>query len=125
MPVKELALAFAIPKFHVAKRQGKNHYQQFVSLFSIATRKITYRKFGSLRSYKKTTLPAGGVGRAVIYKKKKGNIMEAKKKKAHAVKSEFKENENGDICCPRCGCTDLDQFGIDGFECNNCNLRIS
>lgn len=51
--------------------------------------------------------------------------LEAMESKPHAVKMQFKENENGDIACPRCGCTDLEQFGIDGFECNNCDCRIS
>ena len=45
-------------------------------------------------------------------------------KKAHAVKKEFLEDDNGNWYCPDCGSYDLDQFGLDGFECNECGLRL-
>jgi len=44
---------------------------------------------------------------------------------AHAYKLEFIEDAEGQVFCPTCGSDDLDQFGIDGFWCNNCDLRIS
>jgi hypothetical protein len=75
MPVKELSFAFAIPKFHLAEKQGKNHYQRFLSLFSIAPKKLADANL-FFRSYKKTTLPAIFVGRAVIYKKKHTTLKE-------------------------------------------------
>ena len=51
--------------------------------------------------------------------------MEAKKKKACAVKLEFKENADGDECCPICGSTDVEHFMLTGCECNECGCRIS
>jgi len=46
-------------------------------------------------------------------------------RKAYAVLLEFLEDEKGQVYCPTCGSYDLEQFGIDGFWCNECNLRIS
>jgi hypothetical protein len=59
---------------------------------------------------------------------KKGQAMEDianEPHQAYAYKLEFIETAEGQVICPTCGSDDLEQFGIDGFWCNNCNLRIS
>jgi len=74
MPEKSiLSFAFAIPKFHVAEKQEKNHYQCFLSLILIAPGKnLTIANLVSFHSQinKLPTQPLSLGGQLVIKKKK-------------------------------------------------------